>query len=1513
MAKRREVQTFSADDAKSCAHEVVHHDPALPRAYALVPANRTAADAGVTALSAELHALPASIHNALANAESNAGHISEDRLQGLAELIQNADDLGATLAEFTVDEADSRLMFRHNGSGLTLHDVWALAIPWLSLKLDDPDQLGRFGIGLKTLHALSDVLEVHEGHFRVRYVAHDLSAAAVDVRWPGALPQDARTTFMIPLEPAAATPEAVAAWLSRWSDAGLIFLDSLNTVTLLGPAGDELARLHVERAAPEQVKTASGDMTRRAVMASDGREWAVYSRSVPVPKGQARASKTQAKRTPGAIAFSLRGPDDGHLHVGLPVRPIGLPFRLLAQFDPLTSRRDISDDSWNHSLVRPLSALWLDAVLDHFNRSPATAWAAVPLSAELARDEQTVGQLRAELDQHLLADARKAFARRVTLADGGQRYHLADLAYEAPELEGVLTPGDVAAVAGTPGTVAVAVRSADSRWREVLGALREAGAESPRLVEVADAVRLLDEPSRSPTFIADLVAIAAEAGATDALEKRRCLVLDDASRITPLGARGLGVLLPEDTGTLWDALRIGQRLHPAYRQSTGWISVQDWLWKDGFLLRDATDAAALRVLAAAGEKGTELDEPLTDEQADALRAAFEQLSQTDRQVLGAGVGQAVRFAAVTYDPAGKRVTTAARPSEAYIIERDANTWRVAAGKTPGLTWIHSRYSEKLRGDGRDGVGAQRLFRYLGAETAPRLQAHRARTKRFAYAEAGVSRHASNSPPRRNAQMDELKATYTLGELVSPDLDAVLLNIAREKRREDRVRRASAVLNTLNRAWDRLEPHVGARAVTPYYSWQSQGFVDAWWVARAASIPWLTSASGTPAAPDHLRIRTAVTEAFFGHDGGQYLSPRFDTATYQGVLAVLGVEGDPRPDQLLGRLRAIRDKFPAAPADAADNAAPLYRALAAQVRGRGASRRTGSLNLGTLRSEFGRGDGLIATNVGWRRPPVVRRGPAVFGDMLPFVPAVEGTDPLWNALSVRPPDPSDAKDVLRKLARRRSPSKEQLLVMLNALRILARAQPDQVGSLARSSVWVGDRWMSARPVYAVANPLIAKGLSGQIPMWAPGGALAQLDSLIMPYALTRIDVSHAKVKGAEHAEYDAELTSMFSNAVSNLREDLALSDSSSEASLRLSWDDLAAFNVCILPDLAITLTGAVPGTALSFTTRAWIDKDAATFYVSGPDDVGDPVSGAYAVATVFASDTRRIAHDWLAAWAAAMAGHRAEAIKTAASLEAEQKRARAEREAAADAALRQMSQDSERRRQRKPATRPGGGSGESGRVGAPSRSQPPKTLVDLSRLTLANPAGQIVNRPGTASPPTATGAGNVARLLRDADKNRPKVGRPPGSGSAPRHYTQEEQESLGAEICRWVLGLDEDEIADIRNQHNVGADAVDQLDNFYEYKVHAGPVPDVIGLEPSQIERALTTPNFFLVVIGNLQAGVGDPEVRIITNPLDQLVPRPTASVQYSGVLAARALTYRFALDSDASDDPEETDSGDPTD
>src|SRR6266487_966628 len=168
MVSGPERRNFSADEAGELARLVVDHDPNAPRTHLLVPEDAVAAVAGVRELAAQLQHLPRSIRSALQRASDSAGYLSDDRLQGIAELIQNADDLGATEARLTVDVENSRLLFGHNGNGLTLHDVWALAIPWLSLKVTDEEQLGRYGIGLKTLHSLSEVLEVSEGPLQVR-------------------------------------------------------------------------------------------------------------------------------------------------------------------------------------------------------------------------------------------------------------------------------------------------------------------------------------------------------------------------------------------------------------------------------------------------------------------------------------------------------------------------------------------------------------------------------------------------------------------------------------------------------------------------------------------------------------------------------------------------------------------------------------------------------------------------------------------------------------------------------------------------------------------------------------------------------------------------------------------------------------------------------------------------------------------------------------------------------------------------------------------------------------------------------------------------------------------------------------------------------------------------------------------------------------------------------------------------------------------------------------------------
>ena len=90
--------------------------------------------------------------------------------------------------------------------------------------------------------------------------------------------------------------------------------------------------------------------------------------------------------------------------------------------------------------------------------------------------------------------------------------------------------------------------------------------------------------------------------------------------------------------------------------------------------------------------------------------------------------------------------------------------------------------------------------------------------------------------------------------------------------------------------------------------------------------------------------------------------------------------------------------------------------------------------------------------------------------------------------------------------------------------------------------------------------------------------------------------------------------------------------------------------------------------------------------------------------------------------------------------------------------------------------------------------------------------------------------------------------------------------------------DEQEIRDLRAQRGVGADAVDALDRFYELKVYAGMEPDRIELQDSQIRRAMSTPDFFLVVVSELEGENASPNVRIIIDPLSQLSMSESSSV-----------------------------------
>lgn len=1482
--KRR---TFSAAEASELAEVVVDYDPDTPREHLLVPEDRAAAAAGVGQLAVRLEGVWRSIRKALKNASNSAGYLSSDRLQGIAELIQNADDLGATDAYISVDAARPQLLFGHNGAGLTLHDVWALAIPWLSLKASEEEKLGRFGIGLKTLQSLSKVLEVSEGHFDVRFDPETLAPLDAPISWPGNPTASEGTVFAVPFAAGAVTSEEVADWLAMWGEAGMVFLRSLSRISLIGESGETLAELHLEHGLDESLDLPHGRALRRTVTTSDERRWIVYMRGAPTPEGQFRAGKPQSGTTPIALALPQFDGDLGHLHIGLPVREIGLPFRVLAPFDPQANRRDIADTEWNVALVPQLGDLWLDAALDVFGFSPSLGWTVVPLRSELDHDAHTTGRLREALEEHLLINARSALTESLMLPGGEEPLPLTDLAYEVPELSSLLSPEDIVQVSECKGAIAPSARSADNRWRLVLDDLADLDVGLPHLVRVEDALALLADNARPAAFVAALVGVAVKVGKAGELSGFRCLVLDSGSHVAPEERGVLDVLIPSESGELWGTLGMGSRLDRAFSEADEWEAIRDWLHDEHLLRTDASDRAAIEALSDAGKRGERLTDPVSDTQLHAIRQALEPLGDPQRQALGSGIGRAILLDGTRYDISGARVSVHAPPGEAYLIEHDRGAWSVAAGKTPGLTWLHRRYTTDLKNSrGREGIGAQRLFRLLGAESAPRVIRHPKNYRRYAYHEPGVPRRTSGSTRRRDRILEEHQATYTVQDWSSPDLDAVLNNIAVEKRLDQRRRRAFAVLGTLGRAWERLSDFATVMAASEDYGWVNKGTVEAWWLSSAASIPWLMSEKGKPATPASLSIRSNANILLHGDDPEIYLDRALDRESYSEVVARIGVSGDPTVSELIQKLEEVRDETLDDPAEAQELAAMLYRALASEVRGS----RLGQLTKQTARSRFGRGQGLIATNVGWRRPSVVFAGPPRFGNMRAFVPSVTGADRLWTLLDISEPSAAEARSVLAELAKAK---RIDTMVMLEALRLLAASRPsptDRKSRLRRSPVWVGEQWMTQRPVYAIGNPLIAEALKGQLPIWAPGGALSQFESLIDPYGLTRLDTPNAQVVAVESAANDPDLSQAFARAVGNLRTDLSASDPLAEKSLTMSWEKLARFRVAVLSGLQVRLVEATQGTDVSVPLDAWLDIGAETLYVTENDAVGKPNAGGYAVAAAFGGDARRISHDWVAAWSAAHDGYQAELITTAARIAAEQERTR---DQANQCRLQALAERGKAKRQaRKGGTKNKGPKDPKLSATPAPAPAPPRLLVEPDELALHNEDGEFVGG--------ATDRGSSARARgRQPRSNMPKAPRPddprkiPTGSRARPNYTDEERERVGLDLVRRILGGDEQAVIDIRHQHNVGADAIDELRNFFELKVHGGHIPPGISLTRDEYLRARNTDDFFLVVVGHVEQSDVDPEVLIITDPLNQLEMKPSGSVSLSGVQSARALRYRF--------------------
>ena len=1446
---------------------------------------------------------PGVFRRALDGARAGAQTLSGDPLQGIAEIIQNADDAGATFVRFQV--IDDRLRAVHDGRPVTLSDVLSLATPWLSNKTEDVWATGRFGIGLMTLRSLSHVLDVHSGHYHLRL--QDSTIAAIDADGLATVVHDPTdTVFCLPLRPGALDPDSLIEWLGRWDDSALLFCRHVGRVSVLDSVGKDVHTLKLgwsdDKPTVGVIDGHKRPISRRQAEAPDGRKWLVHRVDVPAPADIARVRKASGETVPLGVAIPLQPEPRGAVYAGLPVVDIDAPVRVNAQFDPITNRQGLAPTPWNDAMLPLIADLWIEVVEDLFAEMPIVAWDVVPLPTS-TEDEQAPLSVLHRLEALLLDRARNELSEGVKLDVGNTRRPLAELAVEDVRLEGVIEPGEVAALAELPASLPLDAWDPAGRWRRILDDWR-AGASLPSPVTVERALNLIGDDGRSATSTVALAAAALDSGLGTQLAALPCVITAAGTRIAPPTPDALQALVIT-ASPLAENLGVGVHVADAYlADDDAARTVLAWLRNIGGVSHDADTDEVVRRLAAAGRAGRQMEEPLTDEQIRALRDAFEQMEPDQRQSYGRDVGMAISVAAFHYDSRGQRIATHARPADSYIpaaIDKEPDSFAFAADKTPGLLWIHRRYSESLRSSlGRaGGLGPQRFFRLLGAETAPRVIKHPDLYQRYTSdRRLGLGIGAPGSPPQRNQALQANGATYALDDFDSPDLRAVAQNIAKQRKALRRRDRAGALLGALGRAWDRIEDRAEVTAANDFYAWQPKGQIRAFWLWSVGAIPWLDDTDGVAQPPLDLRLRTPGTIAVHGAGAAGYLRPEFNLPNRREVLAALGVTGEPSTRDLIERLGELRRIVPEATTVATD-AAVVYEALADRLASRTSV--PGDLSERELRTAFGEGDGLIRTQLGWLPPTKVFSGPPIFRTRRAFVPPVRNTDPLWTALHVRQPSLDDCITVISEVSRTRAaPNGDDVMVLLETLRLLSTRLAGSSDAsrrlnrrLAKVPLWTTTGWTTDRPVYAVDDPALAESLGDHVPVWRPGGELSQFDRLLHPLRITQIATDASTVVDPDAAIPDPDLTELLASAISLLQEDLARNDPTTAASLAVGWERLREFEVRIDSDLRVRVDGLVSDRAIEIGVATKADVSQGVLYLTDSRALRQVDGGGRAMAGLFlAADRRHLAQAWLAACIAADEGRSAQRLELAQQQAAEEEERNEDAKAERLAALGQEITDRHEGRSRRPTTAQGiaGTTPTAGTRPTTSPHSPKqRVLVDPATLTVVDSNGRV------AAALASSGRSRKGETSRRSDSPltppNPK-GPPPRATAAPTSFTAFDKETVGMELVRKVLGWDDSELADLRAQRGVGADAIDFLDRFFELKVHLGDEPDVIHLEESQIRRAFSTPDFFLVVVSNVEGKDARPKVRIIIDPVNELRMTETSSVNFTGVRSAEhCLVY----------------------
>ena len=203
------------------------------------------------------------------------GQLYSERTHFIFELIQNAEDAGAT--ELAFELFADRLEVKHDGLPFTEADVRGVCGVGKTAKSGDLTKIGKFGIGFKSVYAYTKTPRVHSSdeHFRIEKYVRPFSADPLD--GPAS-----RTLFVFPFDhdtcAATTAVQEIAAALNKLEPGTLLFLRNIERLRISGVqvAGSVLGRAAVSRT------PSSSHVTLVKGRGRGDEEWFVWHRKLDV-------------------------------------------------------------------------------------------------------------------------------------------------------------------------------------------------------------------------------------------------------------------------------------------------------------------------------------------------------------------------------------------------------------------------------------------------------------------------------------------------------------------------------------------------------------------------------------------------------------------------------------------------------------------------------------------------------------------------------------------------------------------------------------------------------------------------------------------------------------------------------------------------------------------------------------------------------------------------------------------------------------------------------------------------------------------------------------------------------------------------------------------------------------------------------------------------------------------------------------------------------------------------------